>query len=140
MTTAEADPRVDRIREERIELLESRIVELIHENDELRLENGRLEFNIQEVRIELSKLQRAALLAKQTYPIDVVAEMLWSRGFVPDEPTATVVHEYAWSHPDWFRSGVQTAEGAKYIRLGPNGLMFTHDGVNHMIEQFVEVN
>ena len=99
-----------------------------------------LEVENAELKAEVARLNRVILLSEQSYPVHLVAEMLWARGFVSDEPTATVVHEYAWNHPDWFRGGVQTAEGAKYIRLGPNGLEFTHEGVNKIIDQFIEGN
>lgn len=105
------------------------LAHLVSENDDLKAENRRLVEEIADLKLERQRKD-------ELFSIYEVAEMLDARGYAGLDWTTTEVAAYAFEHPDWFRGSLITPAGVRFVRYTVDGLMFTWDGVEAIIEQF----
>lgn len=126
--------------ENKQEALQTTLAKLVSDNDDLKADNHRLTIDNERLTVENLALRDSLVREHETFTVFEVAEMLGARGFFTvADSTAGVVHDYAWNHPDWFRTGGMTPEGAKHVRLTDMGLVLTWQGVDAVLEQFTEV-
>ena len=93
-----------------------------------------------DLKAERDALAEQLLQLTVTYTAEEVSEYLHDHGYESQqfEWLADVLTDYAWHHPDWFRNGRMTVEGAKHIRFTDEGVVFTAAGREAMLHQYVK--